>query len=87
VRTTFSNKPISELVRILKGSTDRPVLDKTGLKGSYDFTLECSRGTADPAGTSIFTAVQEQLGLKLDPAKEPAEVLVIDHVESRPSAN
>jgi uncharacterized protein (TIGR03435 family) len=94
IRITFSNTPISELVRLLDGPSfvDRPVLDKTGLKGGYDFTLEFSRGgsggdAADPDGTSIFTAVQEQLGLKLDPAKEPTEVLVIDHVESRPSAN
>jgi uncharacterized protein (TIGR03435 family) len=92
-RMVFSNEPISELVRLLNLSAiDRPVLDKTGLTGSYDFTLEFSRGgsngdAADPDGTSIFTAVQEQLGLKLDRAKEPTEVLVIDHVESRPSAN
>jgi|SRR5579863_4634200 len=93
-RVTFSNTPISELVRLLSspGLVDRPVSDKTGLKGSYDYTLEFSRGgsngdAADLGGSSIFTAVQEQLGLKLEPTKEPTEVLVIDHVESRPSAN
>ncbi len=93
-RITFSNSPISELLRLLGPSlgVDRPVLDKTRLKGGYDFTLEFSRGgtngdAADPDGTSIFTAVQEQLGLKLDPAKGPTEVLVIDHVERSPSAN
>jgi uncharacterized protein (TIGR03435 family) len=87
VRTTYSNSPISDLVRQLNLSNiDRPVLDKTGLKGGYDFAVEFSRRTPDPDGTSVFTAVQEQLGLKLDPAKEPTEVLVIDHVEG-PSAN
>jgi uncharacterized protein (TIGR03435 family) len=95
-RMVFSNKPISELARVLtmnQGVTDRAVVDKTGLKAGYDFTLEFSRGaaangdTADPTGTSIYTAVQEQLGLKLDPVKEPVEALVIDHVEKGPSAN
>ncbi|HEY1755362.1 MAG TPA: TIGR03435 family protein [Bryobacteraceae bacterium] len=95
VRMEFSNQPLSALLRILNGqsSMDRPALDKTGLKGGYDFTLEFSptvrggdSGGADPVGSSMFTAVQEQLGLKLDPAREPTEVLVIDHVEG-PSAN
>jgi uncharacterized protein (TIGR03435 family) len=94
IRMTFLNRPMSDLIRRLNfSSIDRPVLDKTGLKGVYDFTLEFSpapnaesNGGADPAGASIFTAVQEQLGLKLEPAREPTEVLVIDHVEG-PSAN
>lgn len=92
-RMVFSNKPISELVRLLNlGLADRPVVDKTGLKASYDFALEFSRGStngdaADPTGISIFTAVQEQLGLKLDPAKDPMEVFVVDHVDKNPSLN
>lgn len=67
----------------------RIVVDKTGLTGKYDFTLKWTpfdqEGQAD-AGPSIFTALQEQLGLKLVPAKGPVEALVVDHVE-RPSAN
>lgn len=94
IPTTYSNATISDLIRILSQSADRPVLDRTGLKGGYDFSVEFSRAqpgskeadAGDPAATSVFTAVQEQLGLKLDPAKEPMEVLVIDHVEG-PSAN
>jgi uncharacterized protein (TIGR03435 family) len=94
LRITYLNSKISELVPMLNRAADRPVLDKTGLEEGYDFTLEFSRAqpgnkegnAADSAGTSIFTAVQEQLGLKLDPGKEPMEVLVIDHVEG-PSAN
>lgn len=72
---------------------DRPVIDKTGLTGLFNFHLEYAPGqasadaiAADPAGLSIFTALQQQLGLKLTPAKGPGEYLVIDHVE-RPSPN
>jgi uncharacterized protein (TIGR03435 family) len=71
----------------------RPILDRTGLTGTFDVHLEW---TADPpsgiadtdasSGPSIFTALREQLGLKLQPAKGPVEVLVIDHVE-KPSSN
>ena len=67
---------------------DRPVLDRTGLSAVYDFTLEWTpdltpTDTAPTAssGPSIFTAVQEQLGLKLELRKAPVEIFIIDHVE------
>jgi uncharacterized protein (TIGR03435 family) len=67
---------------------DRPVLDKTQLTGSYDFkltwTLESGALGTDPEAVSI--ALQEQLGLKLESAKAPLEILVIDHAE-KPSEN
>jgi uncharacterized protein (TIGR03435 family) len=73
---------------------DRRIINKTGLKGLFTFQLEIGRPSpgadagapSEPAGPSIFTALQEQLGLKLEPAKGPAEFLVIDSVE-RPSEN
>ena len=78
---------------------DSPVIDRTGLTGLFDFYLEYAVDEitpgvpSDPAtapldtvGPSIFTAVQEQLGLKLDRTKGPGEFLVIDHLE-RPSKN
>jgi uncharacterized protein (TIGR03435 family) len=71
---------------------DRPVIDKTGLTGLFDIHLEYVRDIGadalpgDTGGESIFTALQEQLGLKLTPDKGPVEVLVIDHVD-RPSEN
>jgi uncharacterized protein (TIGR03435 family) len=70
---------------------DRPVIDKTGITGRFNFHLEYSiDGTATPdeliTAPPIFTAVQEQLGLKLVPTKGLGEVLVIDRVE-RPSEN
>jgi uncharacterized protein (TIGR03435 family) len=69
---------------------DRPVLDRTGLSGVYDFMLtwtpESSGSTSDLSGPSLFTAVQEQLGLKLESQKAQVEILAIDHVE-KASAN
>jgi bla regulator protein BlaR1 len=93
--------PISYLVKALSGQLDRTVLDKTGLTGNYDFTLKWtperqpaaySQQAADsgaayePPVTSIFAAIEAQLGLKLESQKGPVEVIVIDHVE-RPSGN
>jgi uncharacterized protein (TIGR03435 family) len=64
---------------------DRPVLNRTGLAGHYDFTLQWSiprvDGETDPSAPSIFTAMTEQLGLKLDPQKAPVEYVVIDSAE------
>ena len=72
---------------------DRPVIDHTGLTGTYElkltFTPDISsnrRGEPDPSDISIFTAVQEQLGLKLEPQKAMVEILVVDHIE-KPSDN
>jgi len=65
----------------------RPVVDKTSLLGKYDFVLEWTPevGVA-PGGSTIFTALQEQLGLRLDSQKGPVENTVIDRVE-KPSEN
>jgi uncharacterized protein (TIGR03435 family) len=67
----------------------RPVIDQTGLKGRYELTLNWTEDDVpSPAssGPSLFTAIQEQLGLKLEATKGPVPVLVIDHAE-RPSEN
>ncbi len=82
---------MNDVRNILEGPTGRYVIDKTGLTGHYDFEL---RWTPDdtPAdsplagGPSIFTAVQEQLGLKLEPSTAPVDVLVIDSVQ-KPTPN
>ena len=75
---------------IVGNMVGRPVVDMTGLNGQFDFTLEWTPGgidaPADATGPSIFTAVEEQLGLKLTSGKGPVEAIVIDHVE-RPSQN
>jgi len=92
--------PMSALSWTLAMTVGRPVLDETGLKGYYDFKLEWTSASeqasvvvkdgdvAPPSveGPTIFRALPEQLGLKLDARKGPVEVFVIDHVE-RPTAN
>ncbi len=79
----------SSLAGTLSGVVGRVVIDKTGLTGVYDVDLTWAwhdePGSGDN-GPSIFTALQEQLGLKLEPAKAPIDVVVIDHIE-RPSEN
>jgi uncharacterized protein (TIGR03435 family) len=91
VTGTFQNTSMADLALMLLGQVDRPVVDQTGLAGRYDFKLLWTRDEAATAGGTdappgLFTAIQEQLGLKLEPVKAMADVLVIDKVE-RPSAN
>jgi uncharacterized protein (TIGR03435 family) len=92
-RVTRAKATMDEVVQAIGNSfLDRPVLDKTGLTGTYNLSLTytpdipTNRGEPDPNDISIFTAVQEQLGLKLEPQKAPIEVLVVDSVE-KPSEN
>ena len=69
---------------------DRPVLDRTGLEGAWDFTLDWIPESArdpDAAGPSLFTALEEQLGLKIEAQKGRVEILVVDSIERRPTAN
>jgi uncharacterized protein (TIGR03435 family) len=73
---------LQQLTRNLSQFVGRAVVDRTGLVGVFDIDLEWSpEQTADASGPSIFTAVQEQLGLKLDAQRVPVDVLVIDRVE------
>jgi uncharacterized protein (TIGR03435 family) len=69
---------------------DRRVVDFTGLKGTFDLTLDWSPNDAEAGaatGPAIFTAIQEQLGLRLEARKVPLEVMVVDHVNRVPTAN
>jgi len=85
---------LAVLAEELSKEVGRPVIDKTGVAGRYNLKLrwtpddssEPVRGSAPDAPPSIFTALQEQLGLKLEPGKGPVQVLVVDHVEM-PSNN
>jgi uncharacterized protein (TIGR03435 family) len=94
---TVRGMPLIFVLRILAQELGRPVVDQTGLTGNYDFTLKwtgdqkqvlegSSTGVTDTSGPSIFTAVQEQLGLKLEATKGFTDTIVVDHVEM-PSKN
>jgi len=76
---------ISTLIDFISGDVDRVVIDQTGFSGPFNLVLDFAPA-ADPesAGPTIFAAVEEQLGLRLQPASAPVDVLMIDHVE-RPS--
>ncbi len=71
------------LADALARESDRTIVDQTGLSGEYDITLKWSPDPADPdpAAVPLFTAIQEQLGLRLEATKAPVEVLVIDAVQ------
>jgi bla regulator protein BlaR1 len=96
MKITASAVTLEDFVRspLLTGPAGRQVVDQTRVKGTYDFALTWEpQGIAavDAANTagdapSLFTAIQDQLGLRLAPAKAPVEVIVIDHVEP-PSTN
>jgi uncharacterized protein (TIGR03435 family) len=87
------NTSISQLADRISGSMGAPVVDMTGLKDSYNFTLDISRyipgDSLNPEDMPaiLSQAVQEQLGLKLTPKKLPLEILVVDRVEQVPTAN
>jgi bla regulator protein blaR1 len=105
---SFSGVPMALIAQSLTQSVGRPVIDKTGLTGLYDYTLKWTPETgsgnltpfglppgalppgappstptplADPDAPNFFTAVQEQLGLKLESARGPVDVVVIDRLE------
>ena len=91
-RITAQKATMRDFANWLGGVLSTPVSDETGLEGNYRFTLEYelpdARPDVDSSATapSLFTALQEQLGLKLEARKGTAEILVIDHVEL-PSEN
>ena len=99
-RMTFRNAPLSQIAAVLQNSMDKPVVDQSGLSERYDFTVTFTPdpgqaaliGGPPPAADNpdaapdLFTAFQQQLGLKLESTKAPVDVMVIDKVE-KPSEN
>ena len=92
---TATAVPLSTLAEVLADQLSHTVIDKTGLTGDYDFRLKWtsedqSNNTADNGTTDrppdLFTALQEQLGLKLESAKGPVTTLVVDHAD-QPTPN
>ena len=98
VKGATADELAQTLTRVSSRELDRMVVNQTGLSGIYDLSLtwspsdraaalaDASTENAVPVGPSIFTAIQEQLGLKLVAAKAPVQTLVVDHVE-QPSEN
>ena len=101
LRLRYLNFSVSDLVDAVRRQLDRPLLDKTGLAGGFDFTLdyEAQLPSGTPAdvaaaiglpdqepGMPIVASLREQLGLRVVPAREQVDILVIDRAE-RPSAN
>jgi uncharacterized protein (TIGR03435 family) len=95
IEMSGSGITMDRLINMLAAQAGRPIINKTNLTGTYDFSLKfapvantaTSRDSAaEPTGPSLFTALQEQLGLKLESSKGPVEVLVIDSV-SKPTEN
>jgi uncharacterized protein (TIGR03435 family) len=81
------NASIALLAKNLKGELGRPVIDRTGFAGNFDFRIQFASDDAhlDDA-PALVSAVEKQLGLKLESAKGPVETLIVDHAE-KPSAN
>jgi uncharacterized protein (TIGR03435 family) len=98
VRIVGGNVEIASFVSALSNVLGTPIADKTGLTGTFDLILTFAAdqsvaiapppqpGAAGSTAPTIFTAIQDQLGLKLDASRGPVEVLVIDSVE-RPTEN
>jgi len=89
-RITAKDVPLTRLADMLTGQVGRPVFDRTGLAGNYSFDIYFTpEGTSggDSPEPSIFEAVREQLGLRLEGRKGPVEFLVIDHAEKVPTEN
>jgi uncharacterized protein (TIGR03435 family) len=90
---TIARMPMAQFMDFLSQPLRMPVLDKTGLKGRYDFKLDASAylasGKPPEGGESelVLALVQEQLGLKLESKKAPIDMIVVDHAEKVPSEN
>jgi uncharacterized protein (TIGR03435 family) len=90
IKISGQKVPMASLAKALSSRLDRTVIDKTGLAGNFDLDLIWSKDENPDSGAEplpdIFTAIQEQLGLKLQPAKGPVETLAVDHA-TMPSEN
>jgi uncharacterized protein (TIGR03435 family) len=92
---SFSRVTLAQLSELTSSPLQGVVVDQTGLKGRYDFSLDMSSymtGDARPMGIDdrinmLIQAVNEQLGIRIDQKKVPSEVLIVDHAEKVPTEN
>ena len=87
----FYDATMDRFAAYLANSIGRPVNDATGLKGKYDFNLkwvlDWGGPPTDDSSPTIFEALQQQLGMKLESKKGMVDILVVDHVEKTPTEN
>jgi uncharacterized protein (TIGR03435 family) len=92
-RWRFHNEPVSALIGIMSNGLSRPIVDMTGIQGSFDFTfvLPVWNRAEGPLGdhvvSDVFPEVQRQLGLRVQAQTGPIEVLVVDRLDKTPSEN
>jgi uncharacterized protein (TIGR03435 family) len=91
-RWRFADESMEHFSEMLASQIRQPILNATGLTGKYDFVVFWSTAAMRPnapadSGPSIFVAIQEQLGLKLESKKIPVDTVVVDHIERTPSEN
>jgi len=87
--TSYSHVPVSMFAFMLSRRLRQPVLDRTGLSGRFDASLQWTPdGTPDPAPLpDLFSAMQQQLGPKLESSKALIEAIMVDHAEKTPVEN
>jgi uncharacterized protein (TIGR03435 family) len=89
----FHNQPVSRFTFLLTRRMGRPALDETGLTGTYDFSVDLSglgfngSESQNPDAPTIFSTVQTDLGLKLEGAKRPIKILIVDSASKSPTEN
>jgi uncharacterized protein (TIGR03435 family) len=97
-RFEFNRQTMAGFAGTLQNDVDRPVIDRTGLEGTYDIRLEFAEIKStlpigagpvapDPQAPELFTALTEQLGLRLESRRGPVEVLVVDSALRQPTEN
>jgi uncharacterized protein (TIGR03435 family) len=77
----FQNVPIPVLLKNLQPFFDKPMVDRSGLTGNYDATLEISSGAGVAEGDAVATALPAQLGLELVPTREAMEMLIVERAK------
>jgi uncharacterized protein (TIGR03435 family) len=91
----FNSWSMARFAETLESDVDRPVIDMTRLEGTYDIRLEFASappvafapGSSDPQASELFTALTEQLGLRLESRRGPVDVLIVESASRQPTEN